>query len=118
MKIRNLSNSDSLHVCYSAQIAKTLVKKGLGLTILYNFENFDGFLIENCKIIHSFFMKFSFDAVFLDKDLKVIATYSNFKPFRISKFHSKSKYVLELPKGTVKKLKINLFDKFEFGNVE
>ena len=92
---------------FSAKFAKTLVKKGFGLTILYNFKNFDGFLIENCRIIHSIFMWFSFDAVFLDKDLRVIATYSDFKPFRISKFHKKSRYVLELPKGTVKKLKIN-----------
>ena len=117
MEIRNLSNSDSLHVCYSAQIAKTLVKKGFGLTILYNFKNFDGFFIENCKIIHSFFIRFSFDALFLDKDLRVIAMYSDFKPFRISKFHKKSKYVLELPKGTIKKLKINLLDKFEVNDL-
>ena len=113
MKIRNLSKSDPLHVCYSAQIAKTLIKKGFGLTILNNFENFDGFFIENCKIIHSFFMRFSFDVIFLDKDYTVIAMNSAFEPNRISKFHKKSKYVLELPKGTIKKLKINLFDKFE-----
>ena len=117
MRIKNLSKSDSLHVCYSAQFAKTLIKKSFGLTILNNFKNFDGLLIENCKIIHSFFMKFSFDAVFLDKDLKVIATYSNFKPFKISKFYSKSNYVLELPQGTIKKLKINLFDKFEVNDL-
>lgn len=113
MKIRNLSKSDSLHVCYSAQFLKTLIKKGLGLIILNNFENFDGILIENCKIIHSFFMKYSFDAVFLDWDFKVIAMYSDFKPFRISKFFNNAKYVLELPKGKIKKEKINLFDKFE-----
>ena len=113
MKIRNLSKSDSLHVCYSAQISKTLIKKGFGLTILNNFKDFDGLLIENCKIIHSFFMRFSFDAVFLDKDFQVIAIYSDFKPFKISKFHKKSTYVLELPKGTVRKTEINLFDKFE-----
>ena len=113
MEIRNLSKKDSLHVCYSAQFPKTLIKKGFGLTILNNFENFDGFFMENCKIIHSFFMRFSFDAVFLDKDLRVIAMYCGFKPFRISKFHKNAKYVLELPQGTIKKSEINLFDKFE-----
>ena len=117
MKIRNLSKSDPLHVCYSTQIAKTLIKKGFGLTILNNFEDFDGFLIENCKIIHSFFMKFSFDAIFLDKNFQVIAIYSDFKPFRISKFHKKAKFVLELPKGTVQKTGINLFNKFEVNDL-
>ena len=117
MKIRNLTKSDSLHVCYSAQFSKTLIKKGFGLTILNNFENFDGFLMENCKIIHSFFMRFSFDAIFLDADFRVIAMYSDFKPFRISKFHKKAKYVLELPKGTIKKNGINLLDKFEVNDL-
>ena len=113
MKIRNLSKSDPLHVCYSAQIAKTLIKKGFGLTILNNFKDFDGFLIENCKIIHSFFMKFSFDVIFLDADFQVITMYSDFKPFRISKFVKKSKYVLELPSDSIKKFEINLHDKLE-----
>ena len=103
-------------MCYSAQIPKTLVKKAFGLTILNNFKDFDGLLLENCKIIHSFFMHFSFDAIFLDADFKVIGLYSNFKPFRISKFHKKAKYVLELPKDSIKKFKINIRDKFDFTN--
>ena len=113
MKIRNLSKSDPHYICYSAQIPKTLVKKAFGLTICNNFKNFDGFFMENCKIIHSFFMRFSFDAVFLDADFQVIAIYSDFKPFRISKYIKKSKYVLELPKGSVKNFEINLHDKLE-----
>ena len=116
MKIRNLSKTDSHYLCYSAQFPKTLVKKGFGLTILNNFKDFDGFLLENCKIIHSFFMRFSFDAVFLDKDLKVIALYSEFKPFRVSKYFKKAKYVLELPKGSIKKFDINIYNKFEVKN--
>ena len=116
MKIRNLSKSDPHYLCYSAQIPKTLIKKALGLTICNNFEDFDGFFIENCKIIHSFFMRFSFDVIFLDADFQVIAMYSDFKPFKISKFVKKSKYVLELPKDSVQKFKINLYDKLEVKN--
>lgn len=103
-------------MCYSAQIPKTLIKKAFGLTILNNFEDFDGLLFENCKIIHSFFMRFSFDAIFLDADFKVIGLYSDFKPFRISRYFKKAKYVLELPKGSIKKFEINIRDKFEFKN--
>ena len=113
MKIRLFSKSEPFYICYSAQIPKTLIKKGFGLTFLNNFENFDGFLMKNCKIIHSFFMRFSFDVLFFNSQYKVIAMYSDFKPFRISKFHKNSKYVLELPKGSIKKYKINLFDKVE-----
>ncbi len=116
MKIINLSKTDPHYTCYSAQIPKTLIKKALGLIILNNFKNFDGLLFENCKIIHSFFMSFSFDAIFLDADLKAIGLYSDFKPFRVSKYFKKAKYVLELPKGSIKKFEINIRDKFDFTN--
>ena len=112
MKIKNISKSDPL-ICYSALFPKTLVKKGFGLTILNNFQNFDGLLLENCRIIHSFFMRFSFDAVFLDKNFRVIALLPNFKPFRISKYYKKSKYVIELPKNSINKFDICLNDQFE-----
>ena len=113
MKIINLSKFDPHYTCYSAQIPKTLIKKAFGLTILNNFKDFDGLFLENCRIIHSFFMHFSFDAVFLDADFKVIGLYSDFKPFRVSKYFKHGKYVLELPKGSIKKFEINIRDKFE-----
>ena len=113
MKIKNLSKSDSHYLCYSAQIPKTLIKKGFGLTICNNFKDFDGLFLENCKIIHSFFMRFSFDVIFLNADFQVISMYSDFRPFRVSKYIKKSKYVLELPNGSIKKFGINLHDKFE-----
>lgn len=116
MKIYNTSRPNLLYTCYSAQFPKTLIEKAFGLTILNNFDTFDGYLIKNCQIIHSFFMKFSFDAVFLDKDFQVVALHPEFKPFRISKFIKKSKYVLELPEGSIKKFEINLRDKFEVKN--
>ena len=116
MRICNISKPNFLYTCYSAQIPKTLIEKAFGLTFLNNFETFDGYLIKNCKIIHSFFMKFSFDAVFLDKDFQVVALFSEFKPFRISKFIKNAKYVLELPEGSIKKFEINLRDKFEVKN--
>ena len=114
MKIKLISKPAPLYLCYSAQIPKTLIKKGFGLTFLNNFEDFDGLLIENCKIIHSFFMRFSFDVLFLNSDYKVIAMYPDFKPFRISKHHKKTKYVLELPSGTIKRYKINLSEQLKF----
>ena len=116
MKIINLSKSDPHYLCYSAQIPKTLIKKGFGLTILNNFKDFDGLLFENCKIIHSFFMTFSFDAIFLDADFRVIGLYSDFKPFRVSRYFKKAKYVLELPKDSIKKFEINIRDRFEVKN--
>ena len=62
-------------------------------------------------------MRFSFDVLFLDAEYKVIALHSGFKPFRISKYYKKAKYVLELPEGTIKNFNIGIFDKLEVNDL-
>ena len=46
-------------------------------------------------------MKFSIDAVFLDKKMKVVAIIDSMKPWRFSKWHISAKSVLELKAGIV-----------------
>jgi len=52
--------------------------------------------------LHSFFVFFSFDAFFLDRNKKIIEIKKNFRPFRIYNSKKKAKYVLELTKGSQK----------------
>lgn len=64
--------------------------------------------------IHSLFVLFRFDAVFLDKEKRVVDVRKSIKPFRpliIPK--DKSKYVLELPSGKSKELDIEEGQKIE-----
>ncbi|MCY4524936.1 MAG: DUF192 domain-containing protein [Halobacteriovoraceae bacterium] len=61
----------------------------------------DGLLIRPCCSIHTFFMKFPIDAVFLDKSGKIIKILKNLRPWRISWFYPKANQVLELKAGTL-----------------
>ena len=45
---------------------------------------------------HNFFVFFSIDLVFLDKNMKILEIKRNFKPFRIYTPKNKASYVLEL----------------------
>lgn len=49
--------------------------------------------------IQTHFMRFDLDVVFLTKDYKVVRIIRSLKPWRITRFHLKAKYTLELPSG-------------------
>jgi len=56
-------------------------------------------LIEPCAGIHTFFMRFPIDAAVLSRELRVIRSISNLRPFRATRFHRGARMVLELPAG-------------------
>jgi Uncharacterized conserved protein len=51
---------------------------------------------ENCKAVHTFFMRFKLDVLFLDKENKIIKEVRDLKPWRIA-FCLKAYSVLEVP---------------------
>ncbi len=67
-------------------------------------------LIYPCKQIHSFFMKFSFDAVFLTRDNRVVFLMEDIKPGKTSPLVPEAFSVLELPAGTIRKSGIEFND--------
>ncbi len=60
-----------------------------------------GLWIVPCADIHSCFMRFEFDAIFVDKQHKVLHLVERMKPWRISKLVRGGHAVLELPAGAV-----------------
>ncbi len=56
--------------------------------------------IKPCSSIHMFFMRFAIDAVFLDRDGRVLRIHHTIKPWRITSVVRKAKSCLELPAGT------------------
>lgn len=60
--------------------------------------------------IHTFFVKFPIDAIFLDPNFKVVDITENLQPFRLYTPRAPAKYVLQVPSGTVKTSGIELSD--------
>jgi len=55
--------------------------------------------IRPCNSIHTFFMRFAMDAVFLDKDMHVVKVVADMKPFRATVGGKGAHSVLELAAG-------------------
>ncbi|MBL7054752.1 DUF192 domain-containing protein [Candidatus Woesearchaeota archaeon] len=74
------------------------------------------FIFKKEKIIplHMFFVFFPIEVLFLDKNKIVAEIKENFKPFTFYSPRKKSKYIIELPKDSIKKSKTKINDKIIF----
>jgi len=112
MKVIDTSNKKS--VADKVKVANNFISRFIGLLNRSFLHEGEGLLIQPCNSIHSFFMRFSFDAVFLDKSNKVKFLIKNMSPFKVSPIVFKANKVLELPSGTIEKTEINIDDILEF----
>lgn len=76
-----------------------------------------GLIIYPCKQIHSAFMRFSFDALFLDPDFYVLHVEKNIAPFKISPLIRSAWMVIELPAGIIEKTGTEKGDRIVFEEV-
>jgi uncharacterized membrane protein (UPF0127 family) len=73
----------------------------------------DGLWIVPCNSIHSFAMKFIFDAIFLDKEQRVVYLRAEMAPWRATPIIFGSHSVLEVPAGAIAGSGTRLGDQFE-----
>jgi uncharacterized protein len=66
--------------------------------------------IRPCRSIHTFFMRFPIDAVFVSDDLRVVRTYRSLRPFRVTPPLFRADSVLELPAGTLERVSAEIGD--------
>ncbi len=86
----------------AVEIADTSEKRRVGLLKHERLEPGSGLWIVPCESVHTFFMKFPIDLVYLDKQRKVRKVRHAVPAWRLSACltaHS----ILELPAGTVEK---------------
>ena len=81
--------------------AESFKERLFGLIPRKNMNKSEGLILEPCSSIHTCFMKFAIDAVFLDEHMKVVAIADSMKPWRFSKWHMSALSVLELRAGVV-----------------
>jgi len=98
----------------NAKVCKNIFSKSLGL--MFSKPRSLIFIFKKEKIIplHMFFVFYPIDVLFLNKNKIVIEIKENFMPFTFHIPKKKAKYVIEIPKGTIKKSKTKIKDKIEF----
>src|SRR3989338_4367358 len=70
----------------------------------------EALVLSPCNSIHTFFMRFPIDAIFIDSRGTVLHLYSHLKPNRMSGLHWRAKEVIEVPSGTIEQWKVQVGD--------
>jgi hypothetical protein len=94
--------------------AGTFLGRSRGLLGKEGLASGEGLWISPCGSIHSFGMRFAFDALFLDRNLTVVGRYYRFRRNRISRVFWSARGVLELPAGTIERTGTEVGDEIKF----
>ncbi len=82
--------------------ADTSASRNKGLLGRASMAADEGLWIVPCPMIHTFFMQFPIDVLFLDADLTVRRVIEDLRPWRLSPWVLSARSVLELKGGTLK----------------
>lgn len=99
MKLVNLTKN--IVLCQKLIVADNFWTRTKGLLGRKNLDSDTALLIKPCNSIHTFFMHFAIDALFLDKDYKVVSILTSLKPFKLSPVFWKASYVVEFSAGCI-----------------
>jgi uncharacterized membrane protein (UPF0127 family) len=93
-------------------VADTPLSRLKGLLGRKELASGEGLLLRPASSVHTFFMRFPIDVVFLDRELRVLALATNLKPWRAAA-RRRSRAVLELPAGESERRDIRPGDRLE-----
>lgn len=72
-----------------------------------------GMLLDPCRSVHMYWMKYPLDVAFLAPDGRVVATYHGLAPSRRSKWHADADRALELQAGRLTATRTEVGDRLE-----
>ncbi len=111
MKALNISKA--MVIAADVKEASGFVSRFLGLMGRDRLEKEEGLWMARCMAIHTFWMRFPIDVVFLDRDFIVTKAVKGLRPFRPVVSCLRAEGVLELSEGTIERARIQIGDRLE-----
>ena len=81
--------------------ADTFFTRIKGLLGKKEFKKGQALILKSCNSIHTFFMRFPIDVLFVDKNSTVIKAIYPLKPFRLTGIYFNATFAIELPVNTI-----------------
>ncbi|HAH07786.1 MAG TPA: DUF192 domain-containing protein [Elusimicrobia bacterium] len=78
------------------------LSRAVGLLGRDSMDREEALWIVPCSMVHTFFMRFPIDLLFLDRELKVVKVVEGLKPWRLSPWVLGAHSVLELASGALR----------------
>jgi len=99
--MRLLNQTRNVILVEEVSIAKTPCSRIKGLLGKKFFPAGQALVIEPCNSIHTFFMNFSIDVLFVDKKYKIVKILNDFKPNKFTQIYWSVNKAIEFPSGTL-----------------
>ena len=109
-----MNKTSNTIISENVMVADTYFKRLKGLMFTKELPCQNALHIIPCNEIHSFFMKYSIDVLYLDSKNNILAFDEEMQPGKIGKAVKDAKSVVELPSGKIKKLNIKIGQQIEF----
>lgn len=100
MKIINKTKNTVL--AENAIIADTPFTRSKGLLGRKELPSKEALIIIPCNSIHTFFMRFSIDVLFVGAGNKIVGIKNGLKPWRLGPIYWRARFAIELPLGTIR----------------
>ena len=97
IRIANLTRGAT--IVSAGRVADRFWARLIGLMLARPLPAGAGLVIEPCSSIHTQFMRFPIDVLYVNKDDEIVGIDRNLRPWRIGRFYKKVHYVVELPAG-------------------
>jgi uncharacterized protein len=79
-----LKRGDGMVACERCRVADRMLTRMRGLLGRRGLEHGEGLLLKPAPSVHTFFMRFPIDAVFLDREGSVLKVRSHLRPWRVA----------------------------------
>lgn len=112
MQIVNVTTDQNLAV--EARVAGTFLSRLVGLLNRRELGMGEGLVIKPCNSVHTCFMRFPIDVVFVDDQYRIVKIIENMQAFRFSPIVKSAASVVELPAGVVRITNTQVGDEVKF----
>ena len=112
MRLFNLTSNQV--VSTNIKQAYSFISRLKGLMFTKELNAACGLHMKPCRSIHTFFMKYSIDVLYLDKENRVIAIEEKLSPGKVGSYYPGADSAVELPSGAVEKTGVKAGHKVKF----
>lgn len=111
LRVMNITQKQML--VQRGRVADSFLTRLMGLMGTSHLAPGEGLLIKPCSSIHTHFMRFPIDVLYLDEEGRVVDMDRAMPTWRIGRRRSAACCVIELPSGTLTQYKCDVGDRLE-----
>ncbi|MBS1809632.1 MAG: DUF192 domain-containing protein [Acidobacteria bacterium] len=91
-------------------LANTSLKRLRGLLGRASLPANEGLWLRPCNSIHTIWMRFAIDVIFLDRQLRIVRLVENIRPFRLTRPNWQAASVIEMAAHSISRLELRVGD--------